>query len=162
MLHLLCGKIASGKSTLAKKLAGEPGTVLISEDEWLGTLFADEIHSLDDYARCATRLRSVMAPHIVSLLKSGVSVVLDFPANTPRWRTWMRDLVTETGVPNVMHVLEVPDAVCLERLKARNAQGEHPFSTSEEQFHQVSSYFDPPSADEGFEIEVHRIGETGT
>jgi predicted kinase len=37
-LFLLCGKIAAGKSMLAMKLATEPGTILISEDQWLGRL----------------------------------------------------------------------------------------------------------------------------
>ncbi|NCE91845.1 AAA family ATPase [Pseudomonas sp. L13] len=31
-LHLLCGKIASGKSTLAKTLAAEHGAIVLSED----------------------------------------------------------------------------------------------------------------------------------
>ncbi|WP_246504100.1 ATP-binding protein [Plastoroseomonas arctica] len=30
-LHLLCGKIASGKSMLAAQLAARPGTLLVSE-----------------------------------------------------------------------------------------------------------------------------------
>ncbi|MEX5925443.1 AAA family ATPase [Providencia hangzhouensis] len=32
-LHFLCGKIASGKSTLAKQLANLPRTILLCEDE---------------------------------------------------------------------------------------------------------------------------------
>jgi predicted kinase len=31
-LHMLCGKIAAGKSTLARQLADVPFTVLLSED----------------------------------------------------------------------------------------------------------------------------------
>ena len=34
-LHLVCGKIAAGKSTLANRLANAPATVLISEDYWM-------------------------------------------------------------------------------------------------------------------------------
>ncbi|MEX6317012.1 MULTISPECIES: ATP-binding protein [Providencia] len=32
-LHFLCGKIASGKSTLAKTLSQQPRTILLCEDE---------------------------------------------------------------------------------------------------------------------------------
>lgn len=32
MLHILCGKMASGKSTLSKKLRDEHHAILISED----------------------------------------------------------------------------------------------------------------------------------
>lgn len=34
-LYLMCGKMASGKSTLSKKLAEENNAILLSEDEIL-------------------------------------------------------------------------------------------------------------------------------
>lgn len=40
-LHMICGKIAAGKSTLAARLAEADRTVLIAEDDWLGALYAD-------------------------------------------------------------------------------------------------------------------------
>jgi predicted kinase len=39
-LYLLCGKIAAGKSTLARRLAARPATLLISEDHWTSNLFS--------------------------------------------------------------------------------------------------------------------------
>ena len=38
-LHLLCGKIASGKSTLANTLAAEHAAIVLSEDHWLAQLY---------------------------------------------------------------------------------------------------------------------------
>src|SRR5690606_7297853 len=64
LLHLVCGKIAAGKSTLAKRLSQAPRSVLISEDAWLACLYPNEIHVLADYVRCAGRLRTAMADHI--------------------------------------------------------------------------------------------------
>lgn len=152
MLHLLCGKIASGKSTLAQHLAAETGGILISEDHWLGTLFADRMTSVPDYVRCAARLRQVMTPHVTGLLRVGVSVVLDFPANTPGTRVWMRDAAQDAGVDHRLHLLMPPDEVCLARLKARNAAGDHAFAPTEEQFHRISAHFTPPTPDEGFTV----------
>lgn len=43
-LHLMCGKIASGKSTLAKALATEHAAILLSEDHWLSRLYPQQIH----------------------------------------------------------------------------------------------------------------------
>lgn len=37
-LHMLCGMIASGKSTMAAQLGATTGTVLIAEDAWLDAL----------------------------------------------------------------------------------------------------------------------------
>jgi len=154
-LHLLCGKIAAGKSTLAARLAAEPGTVLISEDAWLARLYPGEIRSLADYVRSAARLREAVAPHVESLLRHGLSVVLDFPANTPANRAWMRGIIDRSGAAHRLHYLDVPDATCRARLHRRNAAGGHDFTASDADFDTISSYFVAPSEDEGFEIRRH-------
>ncbi len=156
-LHLVCGKAASGKSTLTAELGRQPGHVVISEDDWLAELFSDEMHSIADYARCAMKLQEIMGPHVASLLKAGVSVVLDFHANTIARRTWMRQIIEATHADHMLHFLDVPDAVCLERLRHRNASGDHPFTVSEAQFMQLSQYFVAPTPDEGFDLVVHRL-----
>ncbi len=60
-LHMICGKIAAGKSTLARRLADAPATILIREDVWLATLYRDEQRTVAEYARNARRLREVAA-----------------------------------------------------------------------------------------------------
>lgn len=151
-LHLVCGKIASGKSTLTARLAQAPRTVRISEDSLLAQLYPGQIASLADYAACAARLRAAVAPLALQMLQAGVSVVLDFPANTPASRAWMRDLFQQADVPHVLHYLDVPDAECKARLRQRNASGLHPFSTSDAQFDAITRHFVPPDASEGFDI----------
>lgn len=160
-LHLLCGKIASGKSTLAAELGEARRTVLISEDDWLAALFADEMSSVADYVRCSAKLRAGMGPHIISLLKEGVSVVLDFPANTIENREWMRGLFQSANVEHELHVLEVPDDACRARLRARNAAGDHAFAATDEQFARISKHFLAPTPDEGFNIVTHRFENGG-
>ncbi|QHQ37046.1 AAA family ATPase [Algicella marina] len=154
-LHMLCGKPASGKSTLAGRLADAPRTVCIAEDAWLATLFGDEMSTLSDYVRCSAKLREIMAPHVATLLGQGLSVVLDFPANTIETREWMRGILDRTHAAHVLHVLDLPDESCLERLRARNAAGEHPFAATEAQFRRLSAHYRPPSADEGFNVRVY-------
>ena len=158
ILHMLCGKIAAGKSTLAASLASAPGTILIAEDDWLNALFADELVSLPDYVRCSSKLRQIMAPHVTAVLNAGVSVVVDFPANTVEQRRWMRGILEDTTASHRLHLLEAPDEVCLARLRERNRQGDHPFAVTEAQFHQVSSHFAAPSPDEGFKVVRHDDG----
>jgi predicted kinase len=156
MLHMLCGKIGAGKSTLAKALAAQEASVLISEDAWLDALFGDRMATGADYMQYAAKLRTILAPHVADLLSAGVCVVLDFPANTVDQRAWMRDLVAETGTDHALHVLDVPDAVCLARLHARNAAGEHPFKVTDALFHAFTKHFAPPTAEEGFKVVTHR------
>lgn len=156
-LHLVFGKPASGKSTLTARLGQSAGTIVISEDAWLAALFGDQMHTLADYQRCAARLRASMAPHIVDLLRAGLSVVLDFPANTVETRTWMRGLIDTSQAAHLLHYLDVPDDVCKARLRVRNAQGEHPFSLTDAQFDRLTRHIVAPTEDEGFTILHHRF-----
>lgn len=156
-LHMVCGKIGSGKSTLARQLAAEPGTVLVSEDSWLAGLYPGEMQSVADYVRCSTRLKGLMGAHVQALLGAGVSVVLDFPANTLEGRGWARSVFEKVGASHCLHFLDVPDEVCKQRLRARNAAGEHPFQASDEQFDLITSYFVAPSEQEGFDVVRHPL-----
>ncbi|MCB1339216.1 MAG: ATP-binding protein [Maritimibacter sp.] len=154
-LYMFCGKIASGKSTLAAGLAAREGTVAIAEDDWLAALFGDQLATGADYVRASARLRNVLGAHVAALLNAGVSVVLDFPANTPEARGWMREILDRTGAAHEMHLMDVPDEVCLARLRARNEAGDHAFAATEAQFHRFSKHFSPPSASEGFTVVRH-------
>jgi predicted kinase len=154
-LYLLCGKIAAGKSTLARRLAARPATLLIIEDHWTSNLFSDDLRTIDDYGRCSARLRAAMGPHVVDILRQRLSVVLDFPANTVGNRDWMRSLIARSGAAHELHLLDVPDPICKQRLQERNAGGEHPFQVSETEYDQFTSYFVPPGPDEGFNVVVH-------
>jgi predicted kinase len=87
-LHLACGKIAAGKSTLCARLAAHPPAVLVSEDDWTKRLFGDEMRDVADYVRVSARLRGAMGPHVTRLLAAGVDVVLDFPGNTRATRAF--------------------------------------------------------------------------
>lgn len=155
VLHMLCGKIASGKSTLAAELARAPGTVLIAEDEWLGALYGGEMADIADFVRRSAMLRAAMGPHVAHLLNAGVSVVLDFQANTVESRSWMRTILDETGAAHRLHVLSASDETCLARLRERNAAGTHAFAATEAQFHRISAHHVEPTPDEGFEVVVH-------
>jgi predicted kinase len=154
-LHLLCGKVASGKSTLANSMAAERGTILLREDFWLSNLFADELATLSDYVQCSERLRNTLEPHIVELLRSGLSVVLDFPANTVEYRLWMRQIFEAADCQHQLHMLDVSDDTCKARLRARNASGSHEFQVSDEEFGRISSYFERPTDEEGFNLQIH-------
>lgn len=154
-LHLITGKIAAGKSTLAAKLVAETGGLVLAEDQWLATLYPAQITSLDDYRRESGRLRTAIAPLIVDLLRRGLTIILDFPANTVASRMWMRGLADTAGITATLHFLDLPDDICRARLHARNAAGTHAYQASDAEFDQFTAHFVPPRADEGFMIVTH-------
>jgi predicted kinase len=155
-LHMLCGKAAAGKSTLARRLAARPATLLISEDAWLARLYKDEQKTVSDYIRHARRLRAATTGLIEDVLRAGLSVVLDFPANTVATRRWMRSLFENAGAAHHLHYLDVADAVCKTRLYQRNAAGTHDFTVSDAEFDEITRMFVPPGEDEGFDVTVYR------
>ena len=154
-LHLLTGKIAAGKSTLAAALAKETGGLVLAEDHWLPTLYPAQITSIEDYRRESERLRAAIAPLIVDLLRRGLTIILDFPANTVASRTWMRGLADAAGITATLHFLDLPDELCRARLRARNAAGTHAYQASDAEFDQFTAHFVEPTVDEGFSIVQH-------
>ncbi|WP_241538284.1 AAA family ATPase [Xenorhabdus sp. KK7.4] len=155
VFHILCGKIASGKSTLSAQLSQQPMTIVMNEDYWLSTLYGSEIKTVADYVCYSEKLRNAMEPHLISLLNAGISVILDFPANTIENRKWMKKIIEATEVENYLHFLDVPDSVCLARLHLRNQSGEHQFSVTDEQFAAITRAFVAPQEEEGFNIVLH-------
>ncbi len=155
-LHFFCGKAGAGKTTVAARIAEQHRAILVSEDIWLKRLYGDEMKTFDDYIRFSRRLRTVVGPLAVDLLKAGHSVVLDFQANTRSGRGWFRSVFEQAGAAHVLHHLDTPDDVCLARIARRNVErpdGSH--HLTEEDFMHVSSYFQPIEASEGFNVEVH-------
>jgi len=156
-LYFVCGKIAAGKTTLARKPAVEQGAVLICEDEWLVRLEAD-INSLDDYALHARRLRAALGPHVVELLRLGTPVVLDVPANTVKSRQWIRSLFEAAQARHELHWIDAPDDLSRTRLRERNATkpaGLYFGFVPETLLDPVNRAVTPPSPNEGFNVIWH-------
>jgi predicted kinase len=155
-LHFFCGKPGAGKSTLAARIAREQSAILLSEDVWLMRLYGDQMTTFDDYIRVSRRLKTVVGPLTVDLLRAGQTVVLDFQANTRAVRAWFRDVIDQAGCAHVLHVMDTSDAVCMQRIARRNvARPEGSHRLSEDDFRHVASYFEAPAADERFTLSRH-------
>ena len=129
--------------------------MLISEDEWLARLYPGEIATIADYRRVSARLLEAIGPHIEALLRAGVSVVLDFHANTVERRAWAKSLFEAAGADHRLHYLRQSDATCRTRLRARNAAGAHEYEVGDDQFDIFTAYFVAPDAAEGFNVVVY-------
>lgn len=158
-LFLLCGKMAAGKSTLARALARREGAVLLEQDEFLRHLFPGEIVDVPSYARCSSRLAAALTPLILYLLANGSVIVLDFPGNTRTQRAWFRRLIDESQAGHELHFLDVADEVCKAQLKKRSQDlPDGSAWTTAAEFDAITAYFQPPSADEGFNVIRHGDG----
>jgi len=154
ILIFFCGKMGAGKSTRSRQIAQELNAILISEDEWLGQLYPQEIEGLADYIHYSRRLKGLLKQHLATLLKAGLSIVMDFPANTKTQRAWFQDLIREHNLAYRFIYLDVDDRTCLAQIaQRRQAQPDRAQFDTEAMFHEVTRFFEPPTAEEGWAIE---------
>lgn len=145
--------MAAGKSTLAKTLAEKHNAILLVEDEWLSELYPEEITNIPDYLKYSLRLQNLLSNHIKSILSSGVSVVLDFPANTENQRKWFRSIFEKTDAEHTLHFVDKSDEKCKKQLKIRSEnKPEGSAFTTDEEFDAINKYFQAPLETENFNI----------
>lgn len=162
-LIFLCGKLAAGKSTLARELAVREKAVLLVQDEFLDALFPGEIIDIQGFVKCSSRLKNALSPHICLLLLKGISVVLDFPGNTRTQRAWFRELIERANVDHELHFVDAPDALCKSQLRERSKglPAGTPWTTDAD-FETINAYFQAPSEDEKFNVIRHeRVSRDG-
>jgi predicted kinase len=155
-LIFFCGKMAAGKSTLARDLASRENAVLLVQDDFLDTLFPGEITDIPGFVKCSSRLKNALAPHVCALLSKGISVVLDFPGNTKAQRAWFRELIERANVDHELHFVDASDDLCKSKLRDRsNGLPTGTPWTTDADFEAINAYFQPPSDDEKFNVVRH-------
>ncbi|MFF5494161.1 AAA family ATPase [Streptomyces aquilus] len=143
-LILLCGLPGSGKTTLARRLAGELPAVRLCPDEWLADLGVD---LFDEPTR--DRLERRFWQHAQDLLKLGQTVILEFGFWGRAERDEKRAAARALGVAVELYYLAVPVDELHRRLEARNKKGEPgTVPISHELLEQYVNVFQPPDADE--------------
>ena len=155
-LIFFCGKMAAGKSTLARDLANRENTVLLVQDDFLDALFPGEITDIQGFIKCSSRFKNALTPLVCALLSKGISVVVDFPANTKAQRAWFRELIERANVEHELHFIDASDALCKNQLRDRSKAlpAGSPWTTDAD-FEAISAYFQPPSEDEKFNVVRH-------
>lgn len=153
ILTFFCGKMGAGKSTQAVAVAKEHNAVLLSEDEWLGSLYPNKILSLSDYVKYSDLLKGQMKKLVQSILLSGTNVVMDFPANTVSQRHWFKCIFSEIEVEHNLIYIDLSDEDCLKQIEKRRVeQPERSATDTPAMFANVTKYFVAPTSDEGFKI----------
>jgi len=155
-LIFLCGKMAAGKSTLSTELAKREDAVLLVLDDFLDRLYPGQIVDIASFVTYSTRIRNALAPLICSLLSMGISVVLDFPGNTRKQRSWFRQLCQQAGAEHELHFIEASNDVCKRQLRERSSDLPPGTRwTTDADFDAITAYFEPPAADEDFNVVHH-------
>ena len=152
-LYFFCGKMGAGKTTKSKQLAIDKHAVLLSEDEWLTSLYPNQIASFEDYLKLSAQLKPLVKKHVQNILSVGTDVVMDFPANTQKLRKWFLDMASEVNASHQLIFLNLNNEQCLRQVaQRRNEQPERAAFDTETVFIQVTKFFEAPEASEGLNI----------
>ena len=143
-LVLICGLPASGKTTLAGRLAAKIPAIRLDKDQWTTELGFDV---WDDELR--VRVERRLWALTQELLANGQSVILE-------WGHWARVERDEKrlgaralGVGVELHYLDAPLEELIERAQRRQASGEWSAAPmTRAHFEQWATIFQPPDEEE--------------
>lgn len=152
-LYFFCGKMGAGKSTKSKEIAIDKNAVLLSEDEWLSSLYPNQIQSFDDFLKFSAQIKPLVRRHVQNILSVGTDVVMDFPANTQQQRKWFLDMTSDVNASHQLVFLNLTNEQCLRQIaQRRNEQPERADFDTEAMFTHVTHFFEAPKASEGLNI----------
>lgn len=148
LLIFFCGKMGAGKSTLAEELKKEKDGILISEDDMLSNLYPNKISTVEDYKQHADLIKPLVESFAQQMLKKGITVILDFPANTPKQRSWLRGISDQVAADHRCYFIDAPDARCIRQLLNRG----NPNTDTEEMFYAMRQFFVAPKDEEAVNL----------
>ena len=115
---LICGKIASGKTTYARLLADLYNGILLSCDELEGALYHHELKEQHDDIMPAIHV--YLRQKAVEIARKGIPAILDWGF----WQKAYRDEITayfaSQSIPVEWHYLDVTPRQWHNRIRARN------------------------------------------
>lgn len=150
--HIIVGFIGSGKTTFAKKLEKETGTVRFTKDEWMVRLFGNTPpkEKFEEYDNKMTSLARDMA---LKCLEAGTSVIIDEGFWEKEQRNEIREKVKKVGAIPKLYYLKVPYEIMRERtLRRTDNPPIDSFTIDEESFNNYWKFFQPPDKDEEFTL----------
>jgi len=152
-VHMICGTLGAGKTTLARQLARETGSVRFSLDEWIMQLFGSEAPEPMQYpwwVEHAQRCHSQIWALCVQLLSHNRDVILDFGFPTREHRAQYLALARAAGATVKLYVVNADPGVRRQRVRARNVERAETFAltVTDGMFEGSESWWEPPTAAE--------------
>ncbi len=151
MIHLICGKICSGKSWYARELAKRENAVILSTDELTWDLTNNE--QGPGYDAFARRVNGYLRKKAGEIADTGCSVILDWGFWTKFDRTEITVYFARQGLTVRWHYIDVPEDMWEENIRCLNArvlsgEGGSDFYVDEGLRNKVLSLFEVPDREE--------------
>lgn len=148
---LICGKIGSGKTTYANKLASELNAVIFAHDEIMLGLFGAELYKNDkeQFYKYAPWVEDYVKRKAGESAKAGAIVICANGFWSRMERDELRKFYADMGVACELHYIDTPEEQRLKFIQKRNEnirQGELGYILTHE--NDINHFFEIPNDDE--------------
>ncbi len=153
MIHVICGPAGAGKTTHARKLADELGGVRFSIDEWMVTLFGDDVPANITPGWINPRLRRC-DQQIWAIARQlgmcGTPAILDLGFQRTEHRRRFGSLASQALLSATLHVLNADVTERWRRVEDRNRQQGETFhmNVTRQMFDYSETFWEPPGPGE--------------
>lgn len=161
-IHLIIGPVGAGKSTFARRLAGERRALRIDLDDWMATLFRPDRPAeglVEWYGDRVDRCLAQIWRMTTETIAAGVEVVLEIGLIRRVEREAFYGRVGEAHIPLTVYLLDAPRAVRRARVERRNVEEGPTFSmvVPPAIFEFASDRWEPPDDVERLERAMREI-----
>lgn len=118
-IYLICGKICSGKSYYAARLAREKNAVILSCDE-LSKLFGESGLG-EDHDAIMVKVKQYLLQKARDILACGTDVILEWGFWIKEERTVMEQKLQEWQIAHEWHYLDISEECLKKHIEKRNA-----------------------------------------
>ena len=121
---LICGKIGSGKSTYANKLAKQINAVNISQDELMLGLFGAELYYSEPqkYEEYCSKVEEYVKNKAGEAAKAGAVVICENGFWSRSERDELRKFYSDMEVKCELHYIDISEKQRLQNIKNRNEE----------------------------------------
>ena len=150
-IHLICGKICSGKSFYARTLKAQIGGVILSTDEVTFDLMDNQ--QGEGYDAFAKRVNLYLRKKAGEIASAGCPVILDWGFWSRQDRQEITEYYQQRSIPVKWYYIDVPDDLWARNIHVRNKRisaglGGWDFYVDEGLLKKVVSLFEVPDRSE--------------
>lgn len=119
-IHLICGKICSGKTYFCKQLVHDTGAVVLSCDERMLAMRPDGLFG-DQHEVIAKQIQEELLQESLTLTEKEIHVILEWGFWTCESRQKISNFYREQNRNVIWHYMDVSDEQWLKNIEHRNA-----------------------------------------